>query len=273
MIIRLLLGFGLSAAIGALGFWRHSLTRSGWLGAIVVGTITTGLGSWAWGILIIAFFGFSSALSKIGAGRKMALTADKWSKSDQRDFGQTLANGGVPALLAVGYALAPHPAWWAATLGAVGTAAADTWATEIGTLSRVAPRMITSGRRVERGTSGGVSALGLGATLAGAATIGAVGWLAVAAGLGNGVTAGGWMLAAAIVGGVGGSLADSLLGATVQQMRWCTVCERETERIVHRCGTATAAWRGWRWLDNDWVNAISIASGAALAVGVWRIFA
>ncbi len=265
MITRLLLGLALSAAIGGLGYWRRSLTGSGWLGAVIIGTTTTAAGSWAWGLLIIVFFALSSALSKVGARRKQAIAADKFSKSDRRDLWQALANGGLPALLALGYAVTPHPLWWAAALGAVATATADTWATEIGTLSRSSPRLITSGRAVERGTSGAVSGLGLAATTAGAATIGAVAWAACAVGLGNGLAGAGWMLGAALVGGVGGSLIDSLLGATVQQIRWCPACATETERTVHRCGTATSIRRGWRWLDNDWVNAVSTGGGALIA--------
>jgi uncharacterized protein (TIGR00297 family) len=272
MATRLLVGLLLSALIGGLGYWRRSLTRSGWLGAIIVGTATTGLGSWAWGALIIVFFVLSSALSRLGAARKQAVAEDKFSKSDQRDIWQALANGGLPAALALGYALAPHPAWWAAALGALGTATADTWATEIGTLSRGRPRLITSGRPVDPGTSGAISGLGTLATTAGAATIGLAAWALAAAGLDAGAGAA-WVVAAATLGGVGGSLIDSLLGATAQQMRWCPACGRETERAVHRCGTPTTFRRGWRWLDNDWVNLISTAGGASLGVLLWWLLA
>src|SRR5438093_5230732 len=44
--------------------------------------------------------------------------------------------------------------------GALAAAAADTWATEIGAFSPFAPRLITSGRQVPRGTSGGITVLG-----------------------------------------------------------------------------------------------------------------
>src|SRR5262245_30796985 len=96
--LRLLLGLVLSAAIGALGYRRGSLSRSGVLGAVLVGTTIFGLGGWAWGTLLVVFFVSSSALSHYKERRKAAL-AEKFSKGSQRDLAQALANGGAGALL------------------------------------------------------------------------------------------------------------------------------------------------------------------------------
>src|SRR5262249_15057089 len=62
----------------------------------------------------------------------------------------------------------------AAFVGAMATANADTWATEVGTLSTEEPRLITTGEPVAPGTSGGVTLLGTGAALAGAVSVGVV---------------------------------------------------------------------------------------------------
>jgi uncharacterized membrane protein len=72
---------------------------------------------------------------------------------------------------------------------------------------------------------------------------------------------------AAAVGGVAGSLFDSLLGATVQAIYWCDGCQKETERRVHRCGVETRRLRGWPWLNNDLVNFAASAVGALAAAG------
>jgi len=75
-----------------------------------------------------------------------------------------------------------------------------------------------------------------------------------------------WIVASyALIGGVAGALFDSLLGATVQSRRWCDTCQRETEHIVHQCGTATKNVRGFQWMDNDMVNFLSSAAGGLIA--------
>ncbi|MCL4395105.1 MAG: DUF92 domain-containing protein, partial [Chloroflexi bacterium] len=59
----LLLGLVLSATIGALGYWRGSLSRDGVVGALLVGTLVFALGGLSWALLLVAFFATSSALS------------------------------------------------------------------------------------------------------------------------------------------------------------------------------------------------------------------
>ncbi len=267
-------GLALSAAIGALALLAGSLTAGGMLGAVLVGTTAFAAGGLGGGLLLVLFFVTSSALSRVGlrAARK-ADAARAFAKGGRRDLGQALANGGVAALCAVGAAAAPaawQPALWAAYTGSLAAVTADTWATELGVLSRRPPRLVTTGRVVAPGTSGGISGLGLLAGIAGAALIGlAAGALRLTApGAGLAGAAGG-LIVAGLVGGVLGSLVDSALGATVQRLYWCPVCAVETERRTHACGTATVARRGWAGVDNEVVNAACALAGAlgGLAVG------
>ncbi len=70
--------------------------------------------------------------------------------------------------------------------------------------------------------------------------------------------------------GVGGATFDSLLGATVQAIYFCPTCQKETERHpTHTCGAQTIQRRGWRWLQNDWVNFLCSLTGALLAAGLY----
>lgn len=268
--MSLLTGFSLALLVAALAYWRGSLSRSGVAGALIVGTLVFGLGGWVWGVLLALFFVSSSLLSHYKE-REKAAAAEKFEKGHQRDFWQVMANGGVGALLAILVAVAPEAStiWFAAFAGAMATVTADTWATELGTLSPRPPRLVTNGRVVEVGTSGGISALGTGVSLAAGAIIGfAAGLLAVLDGMAGGT--GAW-LSLTLIGaasGLGGSLFDSLLGATVQQIYYCDVCGKETERKVHRCGYETRPLRGWSWMNNDAVNFLASLVGAGLGAGL-----
>jgi uncharacterized membrane protein len=80
-----------------------------------------------------------------------------------------------------------------------------------------------------------------------------------------------WAVPVALAGGVAGSLGDSLLGASVQRIQICPQCKVETEQYIHRCGTPTVYRRGWRWLNNDWVNFLASILGAAGGTLVWLL--
>ena len=271
-------GILLSGLIAWLGYRRESLSGSGVVGAMLIGTLTFGLGGWTWGLLLIGFFVTSSALSHY-RGRDKEHLAEKFDKGGRRDLGQALANGGWGAALVLLQPLFPAygALLFAAYVGTMAAVNADTWATELGVLSRTEPRLIATGRRVPVGTSGGVSALGSGAAFLGALVI--AGLAVVVRAIHAWATGSGeamsllWLLPAGVLGGLAGSFLDSLLGATIQGIYYCDVCQKETERRVHRCGHETRRIRGWRGLDNDGVNLICSVAGSLVAGLLWVILA
>lgn len=280
--MQLILGAGLALLVAGGGYAARSLTAGGAAGAVVVGTAVFGVGGVAWGVLLVVFFVTSSLLTKWRAGVK-ARAASEFEKGGRRDLGQVLANGGVPTALALLAVLRPGFDVFPLLIGALAVATADTWATELGLLSRSSPRLITTGRRVAPGTSGAVSVLGLAATVAGGAVIGGAAWILVMAVGGNaargmaGVAGPGDLagtvgfIPLAITAALAGSLLDSLLGATVQGIHRCEACGVETERRVHQCGETTRPVRGWSFLNNDRVNLIAIVVGAVVGWGVGRV--
>jgi uncharacterized protein (TIGR00297 family) len=272
-VLQLITGLVLSTLISLVAYRRRALTASGAAGAIAVGTITFGFGGWTWGLVIVAFFTLSSALSRLGQADKKEL-AGKFGKGARRDLGQVLANGGLATLLALLYYSNPAPALLAAFLGAMATVNADTWGTEAGVLSPTPPRLITTGRRVPVGSSGGVSLLGTAASTLGALFIGLAGYMLVC--LEAKLTEGNpllssWVISTTLISGLLGSFFDSLLGATVQGIFYCATCETETEKEIHPCGLRTSHLRGWRWLNNDAVNFLSSACGALIAIALWGV--
>jgi uncharacterized protein (TIGR00297 family) len=294
MAINLLIGFLLALVIAAAARRARTLSRSGTLAALVLGTCIFGLGGLGWAILLMAFFISSSALSRLFKKRKQALD-EKYSKGSERDAAQVLANGGVAGLFAVLHAFFPGAAWpWIGCAAALAAANADTWATELGVLNPGPPVLITSGKPVEKGTSGGISAVGSLAALAGAgfvALFGALFWqghtglelsglspqvnplLGAGTGglsFGRGLS---WFGLLAL-SGLLGSLVDSLLGATLQAIYRCPNCQKETERHpLHSCGAPTVRVRGLGWLNNDWVNTACTLAGAVAALILISFFA
>ena len=260
--MQLLYGFLMAAVISFLAYRAHSLNKSGAFAAAAMGTIIFGIGGWQWSILLITFFITSSALSRAFKNRKQGLD-EKFSKGHARDAGQVFGNGGVATVFVLIHALYPEStlSWigFAASLAAVN---ADTWATELGVLNPTPPRMITNlGKRVEKGTSGGVSLFGTFASLLGSA---AIALFAVLLSPTHSLNTGHFLLIT--VSGLAGSLFDSYLGATVQAMYFCPADNKETEKHpFHTCGTQTIHVRGWRWLDNDWVNFACALFGVLVA--------
>ncbi|HEY4305262.1 MAG TPA: DUF92 domain-containing protein [Gemmatimonadaceae bacterium] len=264
MIIRILIGAVAATLIALLAKRARSLSTSGAIAAIVIGTIAAAAG-WSWAIVLILYFASSTALSKVGRVEKEQRTASVVEKGGERDAAQVNANGFVFTVAALGMCFHQDIRWIALGAGALAASAADTWATEIGTLYGGQPRSILTGRRIAPGTSGGISFAGTAASVAGAL------FLALLSFAGNSSSDHRASLAWAVfIAGVFGSLFDSLLGATVQLRRWCETCQRETERNVHDCGATTIRRRGLAVLNNDAVNFLSTLVGGLLAAALVR---
>lgn len=275
------------AVLIAFAAWKaKTLSYGGAVAAAVLGMVIFGLGGLGWAILLMGFFVSSSALSRLFRKRKARLE-EKFSKGSQRDAAQVAANGGIAGMFTLLHLLFPTAVWpWVGFAGALAAANADTWATELGVLSRSRPRLITTGKIVDSGTSGGISWTGTAAATAGAFLIallavlfwqgrmgslpaGSPGWLVNALGANAPVLAPlsalGWLTGITLAGLLG-SLFDSLLGATLQAIYHCPACEKETERHpLHSCGTPTHLLRGWPWMDNDWVNTLCTLAGGMIA--------
>ena len=265
MSLQLFIGMILGIAIASLAWKAHALSVSGALAATLTGGLIFGLGGLSWATLLLTFFISSSILSLLFENRKKAFN-EKFSKGNQRDWGQVLANGALGTALVILHVFLPDQTWpWLAYTGAMAAVNADTWATELGVLNPGSPHLITTGACVERGTSGGISLWGSLASLAGGLLVGLAA-IAVMPELG-------WpVLAAAAAGGVAGSFIDSYLGATVQAIYFCPHCQKETERHPrHTCGTETAQVRGWRWLNNDLVNLACSLVGSLIAGLFWLL--
>lgn len=264
---RLLLGLIFSTGIAFLAYRRRSLSKTGVAGAIASGTTIFSMGGWSWGLSLIHFFVSSSLLSHFRERDKARTAADKFSKGSKRDIAQVAANGGLATLLALIYGLTHahslRKALQAGFVGTLATASADTWATELGVLSLHQPRLVTSGKPVPTGTSGGITMLGTAASLLGSLSLGLIFW--AMHGFHKSLAS---LPFTGLLSGMAGCLFDSLLGATVQAIYYCPVCNKETERRIHNCGTKTKPLRGISWMNNDLVNFLATLFGALVAMWI-----
>jgi uncharacterized protein (TIGR00297 family) len=229
---RALLGLAINAAFAGFAYWQGSIDIAGGLSAVLIGVaITVGLG--VPGLLVmIAFFVLGSAATKLGY-RVKAARGIAQEKGGARGWRNAWANGGVAAFLALMAALDPPRAglYAIAYAAAVATAAADTCSSEIGKAYGRRTFLITTLRPVPPGTEGAISLEGTLGGFAGGALVASVGAL-------GGLYS--WPVAALVaLAGLLGSLAESVIG---------TVAERNG------------------WLDNDLLNALNTALGAAIVV-------
>jgi uncharacterized protein (TIGR00297 family) len=256
-LTRALVGCALATAIALAARRAGSLSTSGALTATVMGTLCAAVGT-GWGVLLIVYFLAASLLSRYGRREKERLAGGVVAKGGARDARQVLANGGLYAACLAIAQVSPDDITtiaYVVALGALAASSADTWATEIGTLHGGTPRSLFTLRRVVPGTSGGVSVVGSIAMCAGA---GFVALMALSLGLTT-------LPLAISIGGVSGALADSALGATVQERRWCPTCSMSSEQVVHTCGSPTTVVAGVQWMDNDAVNLLATVVGGAVA--------
>jgi len=249
-VTQLALAAALAGAVALLAYRARTLTIGGAIAAFVVGTAVFGAGGWRAAAVLFAFFIPSAVLSRVGSQRKRTLGDEKQAP---RNAWQVFANGGVAAvcIVAASRGFAPLAAAFA---GAFAAASADTWGTEVGMLSRRNPVSILTLRPVAAGLSGGVTLLGSVASAGGAICVALTAWLVHLGPF--------WAVA---LGGIAGALADSLVGASLQALRWCPTCSRECETDRHSCGTPAVLRRGVAWIANDAVNFIATICGALIA--------
>jgi uncharacterized protein (TIGR00297 family) len=266
-VLPLSLGVLVGVAFAAAAYRVRALDGRGAVAGGLLAASVVGFGGVAWAVPSFVFFVLSSLLSRIDTPRKRAAGRVE-AKGSRRDAGQVYANGGVGWFLLAGHVVWPERVLFLGFLGAFAAAAADTWATELGTLSHRKPRHILTGMVVPRGTSGAVSFVGTLAGVLGAAAVWGSAWLvapAMLAPLGAVPTA-----VAVVAGGALGSLVDTLLGATLQARYRDAVDGAFTERPA-TAGRANALVSGYAWMDNDHVNVLGTLAGALVAMACFPV--
>jgi len=275
-LLLLAVGLPLNAAAGFLAYRRNSVDAGGAAAGALIGTLIFVSGGPFFWLILGAFFVSSTILGLYHGKEKERLSAIQ-EKGGRRDLLQVFANGGVGTATAGLYRLTGNPAWAVAFAVSFASSNADTWASELGVLSRRDPVSLLTFRPVPRGVSGGVSPRGFLAALGGALFIALI---FTAENLPSHWVRGSFLGLVAFVtaGGFLGSLLDSLLGATVQAQYVeetaagkappATLTERRTSD-----GRKNRLMRGLVFVTNDIVNLASCAAAAAAGFLLFALIA
>jgi uncharacterized protein (TIGR00297 family) len=234
----ILIATAANVAVAWLGYWAGTVTPAGGVTGATIGiaiAVTTGWPGWA---LLLATFLTASISSRLGLRRKTLLGIAE-ERGGRRGPGNAIANTGLATVAALLSVLTySRDTALLAFVTALAAGGSDTIASEIGKAWGRRTWLVPRFRRVAPGTSGAMSLEGTVAGVAGAGVLAAV---AISVGLVPQSA-----LVAVVAGAAIGSLAESLLGATLE---------------------------GPGILNNDMLNFINTAIAATAAILVARVAA
>lgn len=271
---RYLVSLIITSIVAARGYLKGNVNTSGCIAGCIVG-FTLSMANYCFIMMMITFFLTSSYATKFKFNVKCNIDRE-YSKHGARNWIQVLCNGGIAAHIALVYLIHCGPSdvhlfsddrftckLIVAVIASISCVFGDTLSSEIGSaVSSGRPRLITTFKCVPRGTNGAVSLTGLLAS--------------VAAGLLISLTYGifdvlfchsidrmiriAFVSLIAVSSSLGGSLIDSLLGATLQ-LSGVT----KDAKITDDASECVSTISGIPLLDNHAVNLISCAICTAAA--------
>jgi uncharacterized protein (TIGR00297 family) len=267
-MINIFIGFAFSFIIVYVGYKKEALSLSGAVSAAILGTSLYYFGGIYFSAILVAFFISSSILTKYKKEIKKDLS-DINEKGGKRDYTQVAANGLLGFVFALLFYITKNHIFILAYGTAFAASNSDTWASELGTLSKSSPISIITLRKIEKGMSGGISILGIIASILGAGLIGAIftaGYILLYGFSPEWIK----LLFICSFGGFMGSIIDSFLGATVQVKYRCSICGKITEKKVHHGQPANISG-GIEFINNDVINFTSSFLASMIAVSIYLI--
>ncbi|SFR52479.1 DUF92 domain-containing protein [Halogeometricum limi] len=203
----------LTVALGYVSYALKTASVAGMLSGVLLSLLVIIFGGFGWFAVLMSFFAIGALSTKFKYDDKLNRGVAEENEG-ARGTSNVLGNAAVAVVSVVGFAAS---GWFSvdavvfqyAFAGSMAAALSDTLSSEIGGLYDN-PRLITTFRRVEPGTDGGVTWQGELAGLVGAGIVAVIAMLLL-----SDVTT---PLGGVVVffGGLAGMTADSLLGATIE---------------------------------------------------------
>ena len=242
-----------SLGVGFFSYYKKSISISGFVALLTICGLFIHFNRIDLLTILFSMFASSSLLSKIGKTKKEE--AEKVVvKSGPRDYFQAICNLGTSVLFFIIYQLSYENACLIGLICSVACANADSWASELGVLSKEKPRMITNFKYVPKGISGGVTLWGSFSGLLGSVFIAIISYLLTE------ITIPQTIIISII--GFTGMLLDSLLGATIQALY------KENNHISENPSLGQLT-KGLTWVTNDVVNLLSTFFTGVIGVFIY----
>lgn len=262
MIESVIFGGTASLLIALIAYQRRSLSASGVIAAVIFATLIYIFGGLLLWILLMIFFISSSILTKINK-KKLNKSLDVEKKG--RDYVQVIANAFVVTIFSIMFYIFKDDIYLVAAAASIAASNADTWASEIGTLSKGRNYHILTFKPMEKGLSGAVTVLGTFASVLGALFIGLC--FTVIYSMSHGYQLITTLTSGFIIsfGGVLGALIDSVFGALFQ----AKYKDTKTGNIFENKKRAKGAFvivSGFALITNDVVNVLSALFASVLTV-------
>src|SRR5947209_4397206 len=196
----------ITVAFAAIGRLVRGVTASGGIaGGIVCFGLMCGTG-WPGFVALATVFLLTWAATRVGYQRKLRIGAAEARRG--RNAGQIFANLSIACIGAAAFLVTGHHCALLAMTAALAEAADDTVSSELGQALGGTPRLVTTWRAVNAGTNGAVTLIGTLAGFSAALTV------VVVCVLTRIITFPEFAICA--TAGFAGTIADSLLGATLE---------------------------------------------------------
>lgn len=248
MGVKEIIGFCLAVIIPLLAYFKKSLKLSATIEAFVMIIIAT-FASWYLSYLLIFSFILISVIEKILKKKTDNIENQIAKKSGgPRDFIQVFVNGGVATLSAILYIITKNDIFIYIYVISIAESLADSAASSFGIAFGKKVYDICSFKRIENGTSGGISVPGTISAFVLSLILGLITFLFGFCNLTG-------LIMITLCPFIG-CIFDSILGSKLQLKNKCVVCGKITEKNIH-CEKEVKYYKGIKWMNNDVVNGLS----------------
>ena len=237
----------IALVISVYSLRKQSVTFSGFVSMVLISSLLIWNDGLAALIVLFSMYASSSLLTHYKQVYKESITSNILQKKGPRDFVQAICNLGIAFGCFLFFKFTNDVTFILAMLSSVAASNADSWASEIGILSKSKPRLITTFNYCTPGISGGITLLGTLAGFAGSAFIAFISVLLSPWLLNEKGSIGLFLLV--FISGSLGVFMDSFLGATVQ-----VIYKNKANEETENRNSGIEKVRGVNWINNDWVN-------------------